>query len=494
MEIICDIFRHATRLPQLNCDEKSRVLFKAHLTVLLALTSSCSRWRAIALADPTLWTNIFTDVMSPDLLRLHLERSASLRLDVVTSNPHPITHSILCKQAHRFKRFIVDDMKLSPIWGDAFPDAAPSLEELRIDAHPNYPSLGFLVPLFDGSLPRLRSLQLRNVPFWSTGMFKGLRHLEFINGVETLPLFIPLILDVLHASPLLESLSIESCCNFADDRYASNVASLHSLRRLRVTSDAVSKFLHLIDIPPSTNIEIVRPFREVAGRGANVLSCLHSDLPWIKFLDGTQDVTILLDADVMTVKMRNCHGGVITIDVEGMGAHGLDEVMPPPYSSLLIDAFDAISRLPALKSASSLSVIIPEGARSAILYTAIEGFTSPKWRYLLQHLENLTSLAVPLPFALLPLQVVILSSSSFMMMCPRLEKVFIATDIPAEEVHDEQLRKVTKLVEARHDAGFPLSSLDVDVSAAAPISKETRAEYTEAWRALVGDVTFCVRS
>jgi len=224
------------------------------------------------------------------------------------------------------------------------------------------------------------------------------------------------------------------------------------------------------------------------------LSCLHSDLPWIKFLDETEDVTILLDADVMTVKMRNCHGGVITIDVEGMGAHGLDEVMPPPYSSLLIDAFDAMSCLAALKSASSLSVVIPEGARSALLYTAIEGFASPKWRYLLRHLENLTSLAVPLPFALLPTQLVILSASSFTMMCPRLKKVFITTDIPAEEVHDEQLRKVTKLVEARHDAGFPLSSLDVDVSVATPISKETRAEYTEAWGALVGDVTFSVRS
>jgi len=153
-----------------------------------------------------------------------------------------------------------------------------------------------------------------------------------------------------------------------------------------------------------------------------------------------------------------------------------------------------MSRLAALKSVSSLSVIVPEGVRNALLYTAVEGFTSPKWRYLLQHLEHLSSLAVPLPFALLPVQVVILSSSSCAMMCPRLKKVFITTDIPAEQVHDEQLRRVTKLVEARHDSGFPLSVLDVDVSVAAPISDETRHEYTETWGALVGDVTFSVRS
>ena len=495
VEIICDIFRHATRLPQLNCDEKSRALFKEYLAVLLVLTSSCSRWRAIALADPTLWTDIFVDVMTPDLLHLYLERSAGLRLDVVITNPHPITHSVLCKEAHRFRRFILDDMKLSPFWGDAFPGAASNLEELRIDAHPNYPSLGFLAPIFDGSLPKLRSLQLRNVPFWPVGMFGGLRNLDFIHGVQTLPLFVPLVLDVLQASPLLETLSIESCCDLPDPRYLCAVAALPNLRRLRVTSDAISKVLHLIDVPPSANIEMVRSFCEVAGPGLNVLSCLHAGLPWINFLDGTQDVTVLLNADVMSVKMRNCHGGVITIDVKDIpvGVHGLDDVMPPRYSPLLINTFGAMSCLAALKSVTSLSITIPEEARNALLYTAVEGFTNPKWRHLLQSLENLASLAVPLPFALLPIQVVIGSSSDSAMMCPRLKKVAITTDIPADEVHDEQLRRITKFVEARYDSGFPLSSLDVDASVATPISKQARAEYTKTWNALVEDVTFSVR-
>ncbi|KAF9647724.1 hypothetical protein BDM02DRAFT_3129556 [Thelephora ganbajun] len=495
VEIICDIFRHATLLPQLNCDDKSRVLFKEYLAVLLALTSSCSRWRAIALADPTLWTDIFVDVMTPDLLHLHLDRSAGLRLDVVITDPHPDTHFILCKEACRFRRLIVKDMKLSPIWGDAFPVVASDLEELRIDAHPNYPSLGFLVPIFDGSLPKLQSLQLRNVPFWTTGMFKGLRHLEFVNGVQTLPLFIPLVLDVIHASPLLETLSIETCCILPDPRYVCTVAPLPNLQRLRATSDAVSKFLHFIDVPVSTNIEIVRSFCEVAGPGLNVLSCLHTGLPWINFLDGTKDVTVLLDADTMSVRMTNRHGGVITIDVKDIpvGAHGLDDVMPPRYSPLLINTFGAMSCLATRKSISSLSIIIPEDARNVLLYTTIEGFTSPKWRHLLQGLENLTSLAVPLPFALLPTQVVVVSSSTFTMMCPSLKKVSITTDIPVDEVHDEQLRRITKFVEARCDSGFPLSSLDVDVSVATPISKQARAEYAKTWGASVGDVTFSVR-
>ena len=70
-EIICDILHHATRLPPLICNETSRILFKERLGTLLALTGSCGRWCAITLANPILWTDVFVDAMSPDLLCLH---------------------------------------------------------------------------------------------------------------------------------------------------------------------------------------------------------------------------------------------------------------------------------------------------------------------------------------------------------------------------------------------------------------------------------------
>ena len=180
------------RLPPLNCDDKSHILFKERLGTLLTLTSSCGRWCAIALADPILWTNIFVDVMSSDFLRLHPGPSAGLRLKVIITGPHPVTH------------------------GDALPSAASHLKKLRIDAHPDYLSLGFLFPIFDGSLPKLRLLQLRNVP-------------------------ISLILDAFQARPLLEAVFIETCCILPNSRYVCTVATLSNLRRLHMTSDAVSK-------------------------------------------------------------------------------------------------------------------------------------------------------------------------------------------------------------------------------------------------------------
>ena len=72
------------------------------------------------------------------------------------------------------------------------------VEELRADVHPDYPSLEFVVSTFGGSLPKPRFGMLR---FGRWGLFKGPKHLEFINGAQTLPLFIPSILDVLQASP-----------------------------------------------------------------------------------------------------------------------------------------------------------------------------------------------------------------------------------------------------------------------------------------------------
>jgi len=53
--------------------------------------------------------------------------------------------------------------------------------------------------------------------------------------------------------------------------------TLPNLRRLRVTSDAVSKILHLINVPSSANTEIARPFYDVTEPGVNVLS-LRADL------------------------------------------------------------------------------------------------------------------------------------------------------------------------------------------------------------------------
>ena len=70
----------------------------------------------------------------------------------------------------------------------------------------------------------------------------------------------------------------------------------------------------------------------------------------------------------------------------------------------------------------------------------------------------------------------------------------ITTDILADEVYDEQLRRITTFVEARHDMDkFALPSLDGDVSVATPISDQAQVDYTNTRDSLVGEAAFSVR-
>ena len=68
---------------QFNCNGKSCVLFGGYPARLLAPTGSCNRQRVIPLVDPALWTGILADAITPDILRLHLERSIGLHSDMV---------------------------------------------------------------------------------------------------------------------------------------------------------------------------------------------------------------------------------------------------------------------------------------------------------------------------------------------------------------------------------------------------------------------------
>ena len=53
--------------------------------------------------------------------------------------------------------------------------------------------------------------------------------------------------------------------------------------------------------------------------------------------------------------------GVITVDVKDIPieAYGLNDVMPPRYSPLLISAFDVMSQLTSLNPISFLLIVVP---------------------------------------------------------------------------------------------------------------------------------------
>ncbi|KAJ3533102.1 hypothetical protein NMY22_g7470 [Coprinellus aureogranulatus] len=73
-ELLFSIFEASTRL-----EEASKENFCHHQPVILSHV--CSKWRSIALADPSLWTNITIDGTSP-IYRLYLQRSRPKLVDL----------------------------------------------------------------------------------------------------------------------------------------------------------------------------------------------------------------------------------------------------------------------------------------------------------------------------------------------------------------------------------------------------------------------------
>ena len=157
----------------------------------------------------------------------------------------------------------------------------------------------------------------------------------------------------------------------------------------------------------------------------------------------------------MSIKMRNCDDGVITIDVKDipMGSYGLDDVMPPRYfPQVVLLSFDCRPRRVAGHS--------PINGRGRIHQPQMAS-----------RAENLAYLVVSLPFSLLPMRVVILSSSDFTMVCPRSKRVSVATEILVDDVVHS----------------------GCDVSVATSISDRARADYTNIWALLAGEVASSIQ-
>ena len=108
--IICDIFRHTIDF------------LRSTVTRHLAPSQACYShrfMRPLAYHDPYGPHSVerhFRRCHLPRLLRLHLESWAGLRPNVAIIDPHSVTHSIICDEAYRFRRFIVEDTKLLPCW------------------------------------------------------------------------------------------------------------------------------------------------------------------------------------------------------------------------------------------------------------------------------------------------------------------------------------------------------------------------------------------
>ncbi|KAJ7124318.1 hypothetical protein C8R44DRAFT_852233 [Mycena epipterygia] len=180
----------------------------------------CRHWHKLALGTPTLWCNIrFLWESSKPHLLLQLERSraAPLKIEIRSLTSNEFTDSILSNSG-RLESLVLggDPTCLLTFMDEMRNHAFPILESLslalREDVTAENADRQFTLPpeLFDGRMPRLRSLSLARIDaHWQC--LASLRSLSLTSGPDSpsTQISLPTLFNVLKSSPELTTLRLD---------------------------------------------------------------------------------------------------------------------------------------------------------------------------------------------------------------------------------------------------------------------------------------------
>ncbi|KAG8724946.1 hypothetical protein FRC09_011535 [Ceratobasidium sp. 395] len=264
------------------------------------LSSVNRQWRTTALTTPRLWSRIRIQppaMPTGNALRLWVERSGDtcpLDIEITLAPPANWTPSTtisradreaqrdevqwghvvmfhLGSQVHRWRRFIYRAERLFMFLGAlnvAFGGgSAPMLEEFVVDCgdvghhHVSNDPWCYLPTSTTCTVPSIRSLDLRNVPFtWNSPMLRGLHNLSLADQSHPVAsasrLSVDRLLTVLERNPDLESLSLELRCSPAV--LPPKDITLHKLKSLTIAGgDAHTlEFLEHLTLPALTSLSV----------------------------------------------------------------------------------------------------------------------------------------------------------------------------------------------------------------------------------------------
>lgn len=240
----------------------------------LKITQICHHLRAVALADPTLWTIV--SPTNPDFVRELLVRSQQTLLSYELGHIPPTEAGLISAQLMVESMDRVDSLKylFSLSHYGKSPDLnceAPNLRTLTIhNAEKSHPRIANLAPSFfkNAELPSLEKLDIALLPYASVqSMFRSTLHTLSISTCS-MPGITSDLVEALRAMPLLEHLKLhqvlpETHSSVRPDMSSIPIVSLSQLRSLYVTrSSAVecADFLDRLSFPPSASLHLdLRP-------------------------------------------------------------------------------------------------------------------------------------------------------------------------------------------------------------------------------------------
>ena len=275
---------------------------------LIRATHVCKQWRAVALADPALWSSFA--LHSPDGVKECLSRSKDMPLSLsLAEQPSPTSAAYVQQASHRIRSLLISIPEAEPIETllNTLKAGAPLLEVLRVKqlsegyrggrlrARPV--SLTGPEFVFDETveLPSLRSLALDNVPLPFLPP-ATLQHLDLTMSVRTseypLP-SLPSLLSLLERCPQLREAKLRGRPKRSYLPAAGTLIALPNLTHLTLTLyplRANATLLSHLALPDDTQTalcirgQIRATFGETMTDMLLLLHPAHPSLRWTKTL------------------------------------------------------------------------------------------------------------------------------------------------------------------------------------------------------------------
>ncbi|TBU35711.1 hypothetical protein BD311DRAFT_744458 [Dichomitus squalens] len=239
------------------------------------LAHVCHRWRAIALACPSIWTQISTRY--PEAALTCLERSVDAPLTFVIDsratmdNSKDVVDRVLLQMSRMRHLYIPwtllhdDDGNVSPLVSGLIDASAPQLETFYLYRVRADGKCFALPPIFGGQTPRLTVMKLSySYPQMGSVTFGNLKEL-YIRGRkrDLITLELAQLLDMLEACPVLEVL-VTIKARFVhnqpleEDDQARRQIRLDNMKRIDIARCAASVVTNLLDrlIVPNCQLRI----------------------------------------------------------------------------------------------------------------------------------------------------------------------------------------------------------------------------------------------
>jgi hypothetical protein len=268
---------------------------------IVRLSAVCRFWRAVAVGDAALWSNIAFSTSRRSTIRcatefLQRSRGTMFTVQIINVERDAISNiaqvsTLMDKIARQHDRIAsFEAVGLSAIVAEALVYPANNLTHLTIKGCGSEE----LPLVFGGQLPRLRQLVLSNPSGWSLRTLPSVTKAAiYYRGDRNIS--IKSLTNFLDGAGNLEQLRLSRLwCSRADRRHVPQPPiTLPSLRELRIVFCDTSRILGHLRLPPSTQTSILGGYEP---NNRHMLQYLPTAASFQPLLHGTRSLVVTLNA------------------------------------------------------------------------------------------------------------------------------------------------------------------------------------------------------